>query len=269
MLKDLAAKLEAGGKPGLEARWLLAKALGVDAGQVMSGLSEAVPGEVLRTANELVEKRLQGVPLQLLLGDSAFFGLRIRVKEGVLIPRPETEGLVELALEKIQETRGPRVLDVGCGTGAVALAIKSKRPDAWVAASDVDADAVALTQDNAGRLGLEVYPFHAAFTAGLAELDLVVSNPPYLPESYREIAPPELRYENPAALYSGKDGLDMPRELLRHAHQALKPGGWLLLELAPENIAKLASVAEQFTVTEMRRDLAGRLRYLALQKSKV
>lgn len=153
-------------------------------------------------------KRLSGYPLQYLLGEVEFFGLPLKVAEGVLIPRPETEGLVELAL-KLSLPERPRVLDVGTGTGAIALAVKQHLPEAEVFATEVDDPALALAEENARRLGLAVH-FQGLPHRGLRELDLIVSNPPYLPEGYREQAPGELAYENPLALYGGRRGFPWP-----------------------------------------------------------
>lgn len=226
-------------------------------------------------------QRRQGYPLQLILGYSLFYVpglkedeggyLRLEVRPGVLIPRPETEGLVELALGLLSAERSftGRLLDVGTGSGAIALALKRRFPKAEVWATEIDPVAVALARENARRAGLEVQVLLAPFTAHLKALDLIVSNPPYLPESYRQEAPPELSYENPQALYSGPEGLDMPRELLRHAWRALKPGGALALELAESNVHTLAEEAQRagWEAVQVHRDLAGRPRYLTARKA--
>ncbi|WP_119314160.1 peptide chain release factor N(5)-glutamine methyltransferase [Calidithermus terrae] len=269
LLNELGNRLESAHKPSQEAYWLLAKALRTSSQGLLLRLGEEVgPGAEARVRGWL-ERRLAGYPLQLLLGDVEFCGLTLEVREGVLIPRPETEGLVELGLGLIARHPSPRVLDVGTGTGAVALAFKRARPDARVWATDVDPEAVGLARANAERLGLAVEVLEGAFTAGLGGFDLLISNPPYLPEAYRAEAPPELAYERDVALYSGSDGLDMPRELLKRAHEALEPGGWLALELSPDNAPTLAEEAagQGWQGVQVEADLTGRPRFVVARKS--
>lgn len=264
LLRALRERLEAHGKPSVEARWMLERAAGLGAGELFRNLQQPVPSGVAEVVWAMLERRLRGYPLQLLLGETEFFGLRLEVAPGVLIPRPETEGLVELVLARFPEGAALRVLDVGTGSGAIALAIKARRPEALVWATEVDPKALALARRNARRLGLEVAFLEAPFTGGLSGLDLLVSNPPYLPEAYRSEAPAELAYEDEAALYAGPDGLGVARPLLGEAEVALRQGGWLLLELAPENVGVLAdeAVARGWRAVRVERDLAGRPRYL-------
>lgn len=271
LLSELGKRLESAHKPAQEAHWLLAKALGTTSQGLLLRLGEEVAPEAEARVRGWLERRLEGYPLQLLLGDVEFCGLRLEVREGVLIPRPETEELVEIGLGLLAQCQAPRVLDVGTGTGAIALAIKHARPEAEVWATDTDPAAVELARANATRLELEVRVLEAPFTAGLAGFDLVISNPPYLPEAYRQEAPPELAFERDAALYSGPDGLEMPRRLLPQAHEALKPGGWLALELSPDNAPTLAEEAasQGWQGVEVRADLRGRYRFLVAQRASV
>ncbi|RIH89564.1 peptide chain release factor N(5)-glutamine methyltransferase [Calidithermus roseus] len=267
LLNELGNRLESAHKPSQEAYWLLAKALRTSSQRLLLRLGEEVTPEAEARARSWLERRLEGYPLQLLLGDVEFFGLSLEVREGVLIPRPETEELVEIGLGLLTPRQRPRVLDVGTGTGAIALAIKHARPDAEVWATDIDPAAVELARENAARLDLEVRVLEAPFTAGLAGFGLVISNPPYLPEAYRQEAPPELAFERDAALYSGPDGLSMPRGLLSQAQKALKPGGWLALELSPDNAPTLAeeAVSQGWQGVQLRADLRGRYRFLVAQ----
>lgn len=264
LLSKLAERLE----NAQEARWLLAKALRTTSQGLLLRLGEEVAPEAEARVRGWLERRLEGYPLQLLLGDAEFCGLSLEVREGVLIPRPETEELVEIGLELLAQRPAPKVLDVGTGTGAIALALKHARPEAEVWATDIDPAAVELARANASRLKLEVRVLEAAFTAGLAGFDLVISNPPYLPKAYRQEAPPELAFEADTALYSGPDGLEMPRDLLPQAHQALNPGGWLALELSPDNAPTLAEEAasQGWQGVQLRADLRGRYRFLVAQK---
>ncbi len=268
LLRGLQERLQAAGKPAMEARWILQHAAGLDGGQLATRLAQGVPLDVEEAAWAMLKLRLGGYPLQLLLGETEFFGLRLEVQRGVLIPRPETEGLVERALGYLPPQAEAQVLDVGTGSGAIALALKAQRPLAQVWASEISPNALELARRNAQRLGLEVTFLPAALTAGLKGLDLIVSNPPYLPEGYRAVAPPELAYEDPQALYAGPEGLDVARPLLEEAWWALRPGGWLLLELAPENVHTLAKEAllRDWQGVRIFPDLAQRPRYLAAQK---
>jgi release factor glutamine methyltransferase len=267
LLQEIQQGLKSAGKPAAESDWILRRAARLDEQQLVARLMQAVPPEVEAAAGAMLSLRQSGYPLQLLLGETEFYGLRLEVERGVLIPRPETEGLVELALGLAPERAGARVLDVGTGTGAIALAYKSMRPKASVWATDISSQAVALARRNAQQLGLEVNLLQAPYTADLFDLDLILSNPPYLPDSYRQKAPPELAYEEDSALYSGPEGLDMARELLPRAGAALRPGGWLLLELAPENIYILLqeAIAQSWCEARVLPDLAQRPRYLILQ----
>jgi len=268
LLQALQQELRVGGKPAVEARWLVAHAAQLSDQELALRLAEFVPPDVEQAARAMLKLRLSGYPLQLLLGEAEFFGLKLRVERGVLIPRPETEGLVEHALAHLPLGKPARVLDVGTGSGAIALALKAMRPQATVWASDINPKALELARKNALQLGLEVTFLEAPFTANLQGLDLIVSNPPYLPEGYREEAPPELAYEDSTALYAGPDGLEVARELLPQAWRALKPGGWLWLELAPENVYTLLdeATAQGWLEARVLPDLAQRPRYLSLQR---
>ncbi|WP_038055904.1 peptide chain release factor N(5)-glutamine methyltransferase [Thermus amyloliquefaciens] len=267
LLRELERRLKEGGLPEREALDLLALASRRSRKELLLHLPEPPPPGTAERARALLEKRLAGYPLQYLLKEVEFFGLPLRVAEGVLIPRPETEGLVELALGLPLPPR-PRILDVGTGTGAIALALKAHLPEAQVWATDTDPEALALAQENAGGLGLEVAFLQAPLTGGLRGLDLIVSNPPYLPEAYRAQAPRELAWENPQALYAGREGLDVARPLAQEARRALKPGGFLLLELAPENVHLLAEElkGQGWAEVAVLRDLSGRDRYLRARR---
>ncbi len=267
LLRELQERLRTAGLPEGEALDLLALASGLSRKELLLHLSQAPPPGTEEKALTLLERRLAGYPLQYLLGEVEFFGLPLKVAQGVLIPRPETEGLVELALS-LPLPHAPRILDVGTGTGAIALALKKHLPEAQVWATDTDPEALALARENAHRLGLQVAFLQAPLTGGLKDLDLLVSNPPYLPEAYRAQAPRELAWESPQALYAGRQGLDVAQPLAQEAWQALKPGGFLLLELAPENVHLLAEElkAKGWVDVEVLRDLAGRDRYLRARR---
>lgn len=266
LLRELEARLSALGvpSPGAEARVFALAALGETPEVFFARLKDPAPEEALAQLERWLSRRAKGEPPALILGRSEFMGLPLNVRPGVFLPRPETERLVELALCAIEGIPSPRVLDVGTGTGAIALAIKKARPDARVFASDTSEKALELARENAQALGLPVEFLKAPLTAGLSGLDLVVSNPPYLPEGYRETAPKELSFEPEEALYAGPDGLAVARPLLLEARRALVPGGKVVLELDPTNAALLGRFALGlgFRGVCTLPDLAKRPRYL-------
>ena len=266
LLSALTRRLKEAGiaAPEAEARALAQAALGESPETFFARLGEPVPREAYPRIEAWLARRLLGEPLGLILGTVEFFGLSLRVRPGVFLPRPETEGLVALALKLLSEKPALRVLDVGTGSGAIALALKYARPDAQVFASDPNPKALALARENAGRLGLAIALIPGSFPPSLRALDLVVANPPYLPERYRKEAPPELAYEPEEALYAGKDGLDVARPLAQKALGALRPGGGLLFELDPSNAGLLARelVRLGYRGVCTLPDLAGRPRYL-------
>lgn len=267
-----AALREAGvASPEAESAWLLEAATGLSrAEQVLEGERPLDQEEAERLAGWL-QRRMAREPLQLVLGVAPFMGLEVQVRRGVLVPRPETERLVELVLDSVREMRRPWLHDVGTGSGAIALALAAALPDAKVTASDVDPTAVLVAGGNAMALGLplEVWTSDLLMAPEVAQaaakVDVLVANLPYLPEGDRGSLPPELDYEPPAALYAGEDGLDLAWALAQEAAQLLKPGALLWWELDPRNVDALASrLREQGVWEELETfaDLAGRTRFL-------
>jgi release factor glutamine methyltransferase len=217
-----------------EARLLLAGASGFSQASLVASPERELPREVERTFLEYSARRARGEPVAYILGRREFYGLELAVGPAVLVPRPETELLVELALARLDE-RGPaggpaRVLELGTGCGAVALAIKRHRPAAEIAAVEASAAALALARRNAARHGLEVRFLHGRWFAPVAgeRFDVIAANPPYVAEGDPHLA--ELRYEPREALVAGPDGLAAIREITRVAGSFLRAGGWLLLE---------------------------------------
>ncbi len=212
----------------------------------------------------LIDARAARIPLQHLLGEVEWGGVRLKSDGRALIPRPETEWLLHLALEALRGTAQPRVLDVGTGTGALALGIKAAHPGAAVTASDLSAEALALAQENAELNGLNVQFVEADLLQGLSgPFELIVSNPPYLPDADQHSADPEVRHDPDLALYAGADGLSVARPLLAQARAALVTGGVLLLELDPRNAPTLAAEARSLgAVAEILPDLTGRERFV-------
>jgi release factor glutamine methyltransferase len=206
----------------------------------------------------LCERRAAGEPLAYIAGCKEFFGLPLRVDARVLVPRPDTETLVEWALEAIQPLTAPRVIDLGTGSGAIALAIKKHRSDAQVTAVDASADALEVAAANARALGLEVEFRHGSWLQGIAgRFDLIASNPPYVAETDPHLA--ALRHEPLGALAAGPDGLSDIRNIVAQAPAHLNAGGWLLLEHGHDqapNVRALLEAAHFHKVTS-RRDLPG------------
>jgi release factor glutamine methyltransferase len=218
--------LKASGIDVREARLLLAEVCGFSQASLAASPGEEVPFEVENAFFEIVEKRKAGIPVAYLLGRKEFYGLDLAVNPSVLIPRPETELLVDLALEM----NPARVLDLGTGSGAVALAIKHARPSCQVVAVDADLSALNVARRNAAKLNLEADFRHGRWFEAVAgeRFDLIVSNPPYVAEGDPHL--PALRHEPQSALLGGADGLDCIRDISRGAKAHLAPGGWLLLE---------------------------------------
>ena len=229
----------------------------------------------------LCARRLQGEPVAYLIGRREFHGLELQVDARVLDPRPDTETLVDWALEALAGTEAPRVIDLGTGSGAIALALKHRRPDARVWALDASADALAVARANADRLGLPVRFVRGSWMedwdARQAEttvidmndapgpalpdrFDLIVSNPPYIRTDDPHLA--ALRHEPLSALASGADGLDDLRLIVEQAREHLLPGGWLLLEHGWDQGDEVAGLltAQGYGDIQHRLDLAGHVR---------
>jgi release factor glutamine methyltransferase len=246
--------------PRLDAEVLLAHALGVDRLAMLADGRATVRGPAVRAFQDAVRRRSVGrEPVAYITGVKGFRHLDLHVDPRVLIPRPETETLVEAALAL---PRSARVVDVGTGSGAVALALKDERPDLTIAATDVSEDALAVARANAERLGLDIRFVRADLLEGVGELDAVVSNPPYVEEG-ADLPPEIARHEPAGALYAGLDGLAVVRRLVAQAGEL--GAAFLALEvgagqaLAVEDLARAAG----FGRTERRADLAGIERVVA------
>ena len=211
----------------------------------------------------LLARRAAGEPVAYLLGEKEFHGLMLRVTPDVLIPRPDTETLVEWALACLQGLPpGAAVADLGTGSGAIALALKQARPDAAVSAVEASPAALAVAQDNGRRLGLDVRWLAGSWWSPLAgqRLDLVVSNPPYIADGDPHL--PALAHEPASALTAGPDGLRDLRAIAAGAPGQLRPGGWLLLEHGWDQAGAVQALLREagLTAIETRHDLAGQPR---------
>lgn len=245
----------------LDAQLLLLHALGRDPGErawLLAHDTDALDPQAGAAYEALCARRAAGEPLAYLVGEKEFFGLMLQVDRRVLVPRPDTETLVEWALEVLQDRPTPSLVDLGTGSGAIALALASRRPDARVQAVDRSEDALAVARANAQRLGLAVNFRAASWLEGSAiGLDLIVSNPPYIADADPHLA--ALGHEPLSALAAGCDGLDDLRAIVAQAPAHLAAGGWLLLEHGWDQAGAVRGLlqAAGFAQVQSRRDLAG------------
>jgi release factor glutamine methyltransferase len=245
---------------------LLATVLGTDRAGLYAREEGLSATEAKRFGRALC-RRCTGVPLQHLTGEQAFRRLTLIVRPGVFIPRPETEVLVEHALAAISGTPAPAVVDVGTGTGAVALAVKDERPDAHVLAIDVAPEAVELARANAGRLGLDVAVVEGDLLAPVSPalrgaIDLVVSNPPYIPADDLPALPRDVRADPEGALVGDIGVYD---RLFAQASAVVRPGGAVVVEIGETQRDHVMAAARSagFVRVESHRDLTGRDRVVS------
>ncbi len=216
-----------------EAELLLQHALGIGRAWLYAHADDSVAAEPAAVFRAMVARRAAGEPIAYISGRREFFSLDLQVSRAVLIPRADTELLVELALARIDADKAAEVADLGTGSGAIALALAHARPRASIRATDASETALAQAHANAERLGIGNVSFVSGdWCAALAEqrFDVIVSNPPYIAIGDPHLVEGDLRFEPASALSSGVDGLDAIRTIVRDAPQHLAPGGWLLFE---------------------------------------
>jgi len=259
-LRDALAQAAALGVARLDAQLLLLHVLGragAGRGWLIAHDHEAISDAASQRYLAFCSRRMAGEPVAYLTGTKEFWSLPLAVDARVLVPRPDTETLVEWALQLLQGRAAPRVIDLGTGSGAIALAIQSARPDARVEAVDRSADALEVARDNAQRLELPVLLRQASWLAGAERYDLIVSNPPYVAAGDPHLA--ALRHEPLEALVAGPDGLDDLRAIIAAAPSHLLPGGWLLLEHGHDQAQDVRALlaAAGLADAASRSDLAG------------
>lgn len=273
------------GNPMLEAQYLLCRALGCDRVTLLGwGDQEPVPGESLLRFEALLQERLRRTPLQYVLGTAQFCGLELEVGPGVLIPRSETEGLVERAAQAAVSAvsaggpgpNAPLLIDIGTGSGAILLSLLVRLPG-WVGVGiDRSREALSWASRNRARYSpdrawLARGDLLRGIRAGCASL--VVSNPPYVRTGDLSLLAPEIREHEPReALDGGEDGLDSVRALLPVVERTLRPGGWFFLELAPDQPERVRILLQEtgaFEEVETHPDLAGRPRVVQARRSRV
>ena len=249
----------------VDAQWLLAHVLGQSPAWLYAHANDAVEAAVAARFESLLERRHAGEPVAYLTGHRGFWTLDLQVTPDTLIPRAETELLVELALARLPSDRMLLVADLGTGSGAIALALARERPRARVLATDASPAALAVARDNAAALGITNIAFACGdWCAPLNDrrFDLIASNPPYISTDDPHLSRGDLRHEPPAALASGTDGLDAIRAIVAAAPLHLVAGGWLLLEHGLAQGAAVRALLQRGGFIEVRtdRDLEGRER---------
>ena len=229
--RDLAADRDAA-EARRDAQVLLGFALGVSRAWLTAHMDQVADSEAAAIFQSLVVLRASGHPVAYLVGVKEFYGLPLRVTPDVLIPRPETEELVEAALERLPQGETRKVVDLGTGSGCIAIAIARERPAAQVTAVDTSSPALALARENAAALDVDVEFLQGDWFAALGgrRFDLIVANPPYVAADDPHLRQGDLRFEPRAALAAGADGLTDLRRIAGAAPKYLRPGGWLLLE---------------------------------------
>lgn len=250
------------GSARIEVQSLLQAVLQVNRAWLLSHPEQVLDGEPLSRYTALFERRLNGEPIAYLLASREFYGLDFIVSPATLIPRPETELLVELALQRIPQHDEFRVLDLGTGSGAIALSIAHARPDARVVAVDASQDALEVARQNADRLNTgNVRLLHSDWFSALRgeHFDLIVANPPYIAANDAHLAQGDLRFEPRSALASGADGLNDIRRICAQVHVYLAPAGWLLFEHGYDQAEPVRALLQQagFGGIFSARDLAG------------
>jgi len=259
-LPTVAALLTQAHKAGLDrldAHLLLGAVLGRSRSWLIAHDTDPVPAHDAARFSDWAARRADGEPVAYLLGEKEFHGLPLQVGPGVLVPRPDTETLVDWALELIAPDAPWRVLDLGTGSGAIALAVAHARPSSAVTAVDASPVALQTAQTNAQRLGLNLRGLEGSWLAPVSGecFDLILSNPPYIAEGDPHL--PALRHEPIEALTAGPDGLDDLRVIVRDAPAHLTAGGWLLLEHGHDQGAAVRDLlqAAGFDIVSTRRDL--------------
>jgi release factor glutamine methyltransferase len=259
-----------------EAELLLRHAFGCSREHLLARLQEPVPAEAMGHFFQLVDRRRGRVPIQYLLGTQEFFGLSFRVTPAVLIPRPETEGLVEQALLMLAQKPRPRIADVGCGSGCIATAIALSLRQAELFAIDASEAALAVARENTQQHGVShrIELMNGNLLAPLLDrstpaLDAVVTNPPYISdEELEKLAPEVIGHEPRVALAGGKEGLGVIAELLPQVAKALRPEGLLFMEIGCGQEARAGELVRDsgMAVVRVAPDLAGIPRVVVARK---
>lgn len=257
----------------IQAELLLRHALGCSRESLLVRLHEPVPAEASGHFFQLVERRRGRVPVQYVVGAQEFFGLSFRVTPAVLIPRPESEGLVEETVRELGDAHEPRIVDVGCGSGCVTVAIAHTLAAAELVAIDQSPAALAIARENALRHGvasrIEFLEGDLLIPLQTGDVDAIVSNPPYVPDDELETLEPEVSEHEPRqALSGGKDGLSVIERLLPAADKALRHGGFFFMEIGHDQDERVKELVTKAGLEHLRTvpDLAGIPRIVVAKK---
>jgi release factor glutamine methyltransferase len=261
--------------PRLNAELLLMFVLGRERAYLYAHPERELNVEEQERYDEVIRERARGCPTQYITGHQEFWGLDLLVSPAVLIPRPETEHVVETVLELVKQMEPQqtlRLIDVGTGSGCIALALASELPRAEIHACDISEEALEMSSVNAARLGLgqrvslRKSDLLSAYTG--ETFDLVVSNPPYVGESEADKVQKQVReFEPKVAVFSGQEGLDIYRRLVPQAHVALKPGGWFVCEIGFSSEEKVRELLAAWADIQVTADLQGIPRVIAARRS--
>lgn len=255
----IASLLQSPPLPSLETRILVSHAMQLSRVQLITQSARALTAQEAQRLTELFQRRLKGEPIAYITGEREFYGLPFHVTPDVLIPRPETELLVELAVDYLPENGS--VLDMGTGSGAIAVAIANARSDATVMALDVSEAALAVAKRNAARHHAPIHFLQSDWYNALGEqrFDVIVANPPYIASGDTHLSQGDLRFEPIAALTDRADGLSALRTIVRGAARHLLDGGWLLMEHGYDQADQVRALlaAAEFSHVQSWRDLAG------------
>lgn len=261
------------GDARLDAETLLMHILGRDRAYLYAHPELELACHELTEYHEALTRRSSGEPLQYITGRQEFWGLDLRVTPAVLIPRPETEHAVETALELLRGTESPHIVDVGTGSGGIALALASEMPEATIEAVDIAPEALDVASANAERLGFTRRIRFARsdlleiFLQSTAAFDLVVSNPPYVGKNEADKLQIEVRQHEPhTALFGGTEGLDIYRRLIPQAHRVLKTNGWLVMEIGYSQEQAIRDLLTEWQEVSSVPDLQGIPRVMVARK---
>jgi release factor glutamine methyltransferase len=262
--------------PRLNAELLLMFALNCERSYLYAHPERTLNAEEQSRFDEVIRERARGCPTQYITGHQEFWGLDLLVSPAVLIPRPETEHLVETVLELVKEYRfdGPgklRMVDVGTGSGCIALSVASELPHIEIHACDISEEALEIARVNAARLTLgDKVLFRKSDLLALyanQQFDFILSNPPYVGENEADKVQKQVReFEPKIAVFSGKEGMDIYRRLIPQAHKALRPGGWFVTEIGYSEEEKVRSLLAGWTDIQVTTDLQGIPRVVAAKK---
>lgn len=257
------------GSPRMNAEVLLMFTLGCDRAYLFAHPERELTLDEQARFEEVLAERAGGKPSQYITGHQEFWGMDFLVSPAVLVPRPETEHVIEVVLPLARAVRHPRIVDVGTGSGCIALALAKELPHAEIHASDISQPALEIARANAARLNLDarVQFHHGDLLAGFeaASIDFVVSNPPYVGES--DIVERQVFEHEPRnAVFAGKTGTEVIERLVPQAKQALKPGGWLVIEIGYSIDAAVREHVLDWNAVNITNDLQGIARVLAVRK---